>query len=67
MLKLNVGVCKKVGQPDYGSLGATCNVELELDQALLTGDLDLFQERVRQAYVACTQAVNDELARHRPS
>ena len=31
-LKLNVGVSKKVGQPDYGSLGASCNVEVELDR-----------------------------------
>jgi hypothetical protein len=23
-LKLNVGTCKKIGQPHYGSLGASC-------------------------------------------
>jgi hypothetical protein len=51
-LKLNVGTCKKIGQPDYGSLGASCNVEIELDQSLLFDDLD-----------ACREAVAEELAR----
>ncbi len=63
-LKLNVGVCRKIGQPDYGSIGASCNVELELESSLLQHDLDGFHKRVRQAYSACQQAVADQLARH---
>jgi Protein of unknown function (DUF1018) len=62
-LKLNVGVSKKVGLPDYGSAGATCNLELELDAYLLETDLDGFHQRVRSAYVAAQQAVHDELSR----
>jgi hypothetical protein len=62
-LKLNVGVSRKVGLPDYGSAGATCNVEVELDSGLLHNDLAGFHEQVRAAYVACQQAVHDELAR----
>ena len=62
-LTLNVGISKKVGLPDYGSVGATCNVSVELDAALLTRDPDAFQRHVRNAYAACSQAVNDELAR----
>jgi hypothetical protein len=63
-LTLNVGVSKKRGLPDYGSVGATCNVAVELDAALLTGDQDGFQRQVRNAYAACARAVNEELARH---
>jgi len=62
-LKLNVGLSKKVGQPDFGSLGASCNIEVELDGGLLQHDLDAFQKHVKNAFVACREAVNDELAR----
>lgn len=63
-MKLNVGLCKKVGQPDYGSVGASCHVELELEGSLLQNDPDAFHRHIRTAFTACTQAVNDELARH---
>ena len=63
-MKLNVGVSKKQGLPDYGSVGASCHVELELEASLLQNDLETFQRHVRNAYVACSQAVNDELTRH---
>ena len=62
-LRLNVGVSRKVGLPDYGSAGASCHLELELDPGLLDGDLAGFHARVRDAYVAARQAVQDELAR----
>ena len=62
-LKLNVGITKKVGLPDYGSLGASCHPELDLDGSLVEGDLAGFHERVRRTYAACAQAVNDELER----
>jgi hypothetical protein len=64
-LKLNVGLSKKLGLPGYGSLGVSCHVEIELDQALITSDLDGFQDRVRRTFVVCRQAVDDELARNR--
>jgi hypothetical protein len=62
-VKLNVGVSRKVGLPDYGSVGATCNVEVELDGSLLKSDLEAFHAQVRHAYGAARRAVHDELAR----
>jgi hypothetical protein len=62
-LKLNVGVSKKLGLPEYSSIGASCNVEIELAPELFQHDLDAFHERIRSAYVACHQAVHDELTR----
>ena len=62
-LKVNVGLSKKVGQPDYGSLGASCHVEFETDSALLQHDLDGFHRQIKAAFVACRQAVQDELYR----
>lgn len=60
-LILQVGLSKKIGQPNYGSLGASCNLGLELDQSLLATDLESLQSRVRQAFAACRQAVQEEL------
>ena len=28
MLRLNVGTNRKIGQPDYGSAGASCSLEM---------------------------------------
>jgi hypothetical protein len=62
-LKLTVGVSRKLGLPEYSSIGASCHVELELVPDLLLYDVAAFHEQVRIAYSACEQAVHDELAR----
>ena len=64
-MTVKVGLAKKIGQPDFGSLGASCDIELELDGSLLFSDLDSLQKKIQTAYVACRQAVNDELAGQR--
>ena len=64
-LKLNVGIQKKHGLPNYSSVGAGCHIELELDQALLLDDPEGFHDRVRRTYAACREAVEAELARQR--
>ena len=62
-LRLSVGVSRKLGQPGYGSIGAVCAVELELDPGLLRDDPEEFDRRAHSAHAACTRAVDAELAR----
>jgi hypothetical protein len=62
-MKLNVGVSRKLGLPNFGSVGASCNLELELDATLLERDLEAFHAQIRGAYMAAHKAVHDELAR----
>ena len=66
-VKLNVGLSKKIGLPEYGSVGASCYVEIELPGSLVLDDLEGFHKHVRSAYIACRQAIQDELAQHQPS
>lgn len=65
-LRLQVGLQQKVGLPDYGSLGASCQVELELDGQLLERNPAAFQQEVERAFAGCRQAVQTELARQKP-
>ncbi|WP_406699452.1 hypothetical protein V5E97_11345 [Singulisphaera sp. Ch08] len=45
-LRLNVGVSKKLGLPEYSSVGASCNLELEVDPMLIHNDLDGLHEQI---------------------
>ena len=60
-VRINVGVAKKIGQSNFGSAGATCNVEFELDGGFDNGSTERFQDAVRRAYSACRDAVESEL------
>ncbi len=55
-LTLNVGIARKLGQPGYSSIGASCNLQVELENGLL-GDPENLQGKIRQAYLACSKAV----------
>ena len=62
-LTLNVGICKRIAQPDLGSLGALCSVEVALDPSLIFDAVAGFPIRAKQAFTACHQAVDEELTR----
>jgi hypothetical protein len=62
-LKLNVGLSKKIGLPNYGSLGASCHVELELEQTLLYNDPEIWWKRVEQTFECCREAIEAQLTR----
>lgn len=65
-IKINVGVNKKIGLPDYGSAGSHCNIEIEADNSVLQ-DTEQFLQRVKDAYEVARQSVENELAKHQPN
>ena len=60
-MKITVGLQKKVGLPTYGSLGASCHVEFEMDPTLIESNMDGFHNKVNGAFLACRQSVNAQL------
>ncbi len=59
-LRLSVGLSKKVGLPDYGSLGASANLELELDSGAV-GDPERLRQHVRHLFGLAKASVEEEL------
>ncbi len=60
MLKLNAGLSRKIGQPDYGSRGAMVNVEIELPADVLK-DPEKLKRQVRGCFETLRAAVDEEL------
>jgi hypothetical protein len=61
-LTASVGLSRKIGQENYGSLGAHCQLEMELDTALID-DAEQFHEKIQRLYTLAHQSVVDELER----
>jgi hypothetical protein len=62
-MKLNVGASRKVTDNNYGSRGASVNLELELDASLVAEPAKL-QDRIRQLFDLVRAAVAEELNGH---
>ena len=60
-IKAIVSFTQKLGQPDYGSVGAGCEIEVELDSALLSRDPSELRGQLDIAYLTCRQAVSTQL------
>ncbi len=61
--KITVGLNRKVGQPNYGSLGASCHIDLEVDtQSVLSGGQEMI-DRIRRSFELCNAEVERELTR----
>ncbi len=60
MLKLNAGISRKVGEPNYGSRGATVHLELEVESHLVQ-DPDGLTDRIRKLFQLAKRAVDEEL------
>lgn len=63
-LRLTTGFSRKTGQPNYGSVGASCTIEQELEAGLVAHEPELLRERIRLVYALCAAAVAEELDRH---
>ena len=61
--KITVGLQQKTGQPNYGSLGASCAIEVQVSDDDLERQ-EVLTAKIRRAYAACRQSINDELAMH---
>lgn len=58
-LNLNVGISRKIGEANYGSRGASVNLELELESSLVESP-ERLQERIKQFRLA-KESVDEEL------
>lgn len=66
-LRIHVGLSKKMGLPNYGSLGVSCHLECDVDASIAQPDAEPLHEQLRRAYLVCCRAVREEIARQRAS
>lgn len=66
MLKLNAGLSRKVGEPDFGSRGASVNLELEVE-GHLANEPEALMDRIRRLFALARTAVDEELNGGRPT
>ena len=59
-MKLNIGLNQKKGEPNYGSRGASFNVEVEVDSSVAI-DPKRLRERARALYAIARKAIDEEL------
>ena len=65
MLKLNVGLNRKVGEPSYGSRGGSVHMEVELDNSLMQ-EPERLRETVSKLFAMVRQSLEQELGAEAP-
>jgi len=60
MIKLNCGFSRKVGEANYGSRGASVNLELELATDAAR-DANALHDKIKRMFALAKKAVDDEL------
>lgn len=56
--KINVGLSRKIGQPNFGSLGASCHIDLEIDPQTASLGPEAIQRQILGAFAVCKQAID---------
>jgi hypothetical protein len=64
-LKLNVGLSRKVGEPHFGSRGASVNLELELESAVVDSP-DRLRDHIRHLFRLAKASIDEELGAATP-
>ena len=64
-LKLNIAMSRKIGEPNYGSRGATVGLEMEVDSSLVDQPRQL-HERIARLFRLAKQSVDRELGTSDP-
>ena len=65
-LKLNIASSRKIGEPNYGSRGATVGLEMEVDSSLVDNPRQL-HERIQRLFRLAKQSVDLELGSQPPA
>ncbi|MBN8602954.1 MAG: hypothetical protein J0M26_18095 [Planctomycetes bacterium] len=65
-INVTCGLSKKIGMPDFGSLGASCEIAFEVDRSQLETNLDQFRSVVRSVFRQCQEAVEEQLSNQAP-
>lgn len=60
MMKLNVGLCRKIGEPNFSSRGASVNLELEVDSGL-AAEPGKLHAKIRELFTLVRTSLAEEL------
>ena len=63
-MRLTISVSRKIGQPNYGSEGASCEITMDVAEMTVSESPESLVSEIRRAYALAEQAVGEQLAQH---